>query len=707
MSVTDFSAFDAIMNPGNVAILGASDNPLRIGGRSLSYMLRRPFLGGLWPVNPNRTTVQGVPAFSQPKDIPGRPDVAIVALPARLVPDAIDDLGRIGTKGAIVFTSGFAEVDAAGAALQAEVLDRARRASIRILGPNTLGLINPRINFWGTFTSALESEWPAAGRIAIASQSGAFGAHMLAAAMTRNLGISAFLTTGNEGDLTTSDAIGWLAGDEGTDVIVSYVEGIRSGKKFVDALAAAKAARKPVIIMKAGRSALGSAAAQSHTASLAGNDAVVDAVLAEFGAIRVESTQQALDFAEAAVKRIYPVGNNLGVLTVSGGAGILIADDAERLNLPMPEMPDAAQKRLSGLLEFAATRNPIDCTAQALNQMELVGEFGTSMVTDGGYKSILVFFSQAGGAPSIAPRLRAELNKVLALAEGRLCVLSVLGPEGIIQHYRQDGWLVYDDPARAVAAIAAMGRIGEAFERPSPPVSTSATRLQLDHTPNEAEAKKIFASNGVAIPAEVVATSREAARAAAEQIGFPVVMKILSRDILHKTEIGGVVTGVGSAEAAHVAYEVLMDRARAARPDARLDGVLVAQQIVGGVECIMGVNRDPVFGHVAMFGLGGIHVEVFKDVVLRRCPFDEHAAAEMIRSIRSAALLRGVRGAEPVDIDSLARMLSRLSHLAVTLGPSLTSIDANPVIATHAAAWAVDAVIEIEDCTGRAAQKGD
>ena len=702
----DFSGLSALLRPESVAILGASDTATRIGGRSLGYMLQRPFAGRIYPINPNRPQVQGVPAYAQVADLPEAPDVAIVALAAPLLPDAIDALVARGTRSAVVFSSGFAEVGPEGVALQADILARAQAGGMRLLGPNTLGLLNTRNNFWGTFTSTLEADFPRTGRIGIASQSGAYGAHMLAAAMGRDLGISAFVTTGNEADITTADAIGWMAEDEDTDVIVAYLEGIRSGDRLVAALDRARSARKPVIVMKAGRSALGSAAAQSHTASLAGNDAVADAVLRELGAIRIDSTQQALDFAEAAARKIYPVGNTLGVLTVSGGAGILIADDAERLGLPMPELPAAAQAELSGLLSFAATRNPVDCTAQALNQLSLVGDFGTIMLREGGYRSLLVFFSQAGGARSIVPGLRAELRRVIDAAPGVLCVLCVLAPPDVVRMYQDDGFLVFDDPARAIAAIAAMGRLGEAFARATPqPPAIAGGVPRLTHAPNEAEAKAIFAAAGLPVAEERVVPTAAAAVEAARAIGFPVVMKIVSPDIPHKTEIGGVLVDIRDETAAGAGFDTLIARARKARPDARLDGVLVARKISGGIECILGVMRDPVFGPVAMVGLGGIHVEVLRDVVLRRCPFGPAEAEEMIRGLRSFALLAGVRGQAGADIGALAEMLARLSVLAVELGPELVSIDVNPVIATPDGAWAVDAVIEIDLPAGQQERK--
>lgn len=703
MGAADFSNLSPLLNPGVVAVIGASDSPKRIGGRSIGYMLERPFDGRIYPVNPQRATVQGLPAFASIAALPEAPDVAIIALQAELVPDAIEQLVAKGTPSAIVFSSGFAEVGAEGEALQQRIVRTAQAGGLRLLGPNTLGIINTRRNFWGTFTASLEAGWPQPGRVGIASQSGAYGAHMLTLAVGRGLGISSFVTTGNEADITATDAIGWMAQDENTDVILAYLEGVKHGPHLIAALEAARLARKPVIVMKAGRSALGSAAAQSHTASLAGDDAVIDAVLREYGALRIKTTQQALDFAEAATRRIYPVGNTLGVLTVSGGAGVLIADDADELGLPMPPLPDDAQDRLKSKLGFAATRNPVDCTAQAFNQIELIGDFGTTLLDAGGYKSLIIFLSHAGGHRSTVPALREQLLRVRQAAPECLAAISVIAAPDIAEAYRQDGFLVYDDPARAVASIDAMGRLGENFARhraelPSPIVPAKIPAA----TPNEAEVKAIFDRAGIAVPAEKLVTGADAAVAAASAIGFPVVLKIVSPDILHKTEIGGVLTGIADAEATRQGYDTLIERARRARPDARIDGVLVAQQIENGVECFMGIKRDPVFGPVAVFGLGGIYVEVLKDIALRPCPFTETEARQMIASIRAFPLLAGVRGQPGVDIAALATMLSRLSRLAVGLGSDLLAIDVNPVIATPGGAWAADGVIEIENTGVRA-----
>lgn len=691
--MSGFSSITALAEPRSIAIIGASNDPDRIGGRALKYMLKRRFAGEIYPVNPNRQTVQGVTAYDSVGALPETPDVALVSLPARLVPGAVRELSESGVKSAVVFSSGFAETGEEGVNLQEALVQAA--GSMRVLGPNSLGLFNERINFWGTFTASLETGWPPSGRIGIASQSGAYGAHMFCAAREQRIGTSIFIATGNEVDITTADAIGWMAEHPEIDTIISYVEGVRSGAQLAAALERARAARKPVIMLKAGRSALGSQAAQSHTAALAGDDAVIDAVLRELGVIRVSSTQEALDIAMAAQRRIFPVSNGMGVLTVSGGAGIIIADEAEKYGVPLPAMPDDARARLEEKLAFAATRNPVDCTAQALNQLSLTGDFGVEMVNTGNYSSLLTFFSHAGGVPSIVPGLRAEFRRIRDARPDVLHVLSVLGAPEVIEQYESDGFLVYDDPSRAVRAIAAMGRLGQAFaaQDAAPPL---LAQLDLpEATPNEAAAKELLSEAGLAVAREAACATVEAAVAAADAIGYPVVMKILSPDILHKTEIGGVLVDVNDAQGVRDGYETLLARAGSARPDARIDGVLVARQVESGVECIMGVQYDPVFGPMALFGLGGIHVEVFKDVVLSPCPFGVGKARELIRSIRGVALLDGVRGRPPVDIDALADMLSRLSVFAASAGSRLSSVDLNPVIATPNGAWAVDALMEI------------
>jgi len=692
-----FSGLTPLLSPRSIAVLGASSDATRIGGRPIAYLTQQGFKGAIYPVNPNRQEVQGVKAYPSVAALPETPDVAIVAVGAEIAPQAVEDLAKRGTKAALMFTAGFAEVDEAGAAVQARMVASARQYGMRILGPNCLGVFDARTAYYATFSTSFDSGWPVLGRIGIASQSGAYGTHLYTLARNRGIGASLCIMTGNEADVTVGECIGWLAENPEIDVITTYLEGIREAPNLIAALEVARKNRKPVIMQKVGRSELGGKAAKSHTASIAGDDAVTEAVMREFGVVRARNSEEMLDIAHTATRKIYPVSNTLGVITVSGGAGVLISDVATDVGLPMPEMPEATQAYLRGLVPFCAPRNPVDATAQVGNDVTLVNKFAEAVLRDGGYKSILGFFSMTASSRRW-PLTREQLNLAKAKYPDRLYALSIIAPRERVAELEDDGWVCHEDPTRAVVAIDAMGRFGEAFAAPPGVAPPTVHPVSLpDATPSEAEAKRLLAAAGIMSAPEQACGSAEEAVAAAEQFGFPVVMKILSPDILHKSEIGGVLLGVADAAAVRDGYDLLLARAKRAAPQARIEGVLVAKQLQGGVECILGIHRDPVFGPIAMFGLGGIFVEVMKDVVFRRCPFGADVAGQMIRSIKGAPLLLGARGRPPVDIDALAQMLARLSAFAVAAGPRLMSIDLNPVFAMPQGhgAFAADAVIEV------------
>ncbi|ELO3452808.1 acetate--CoA ligase family protein, partial [Pseudomonas aeruginosa] len=628
-----FASLTPLIEPRSVAVIGASSDPTRIGGRPIAYMLRHGYAGQILPVNPNRAEIQGLPAFASVAELPQAPDVAIVAVPAPQVLETVRALGRQGARSAIVFSSGFSEVGEAGAAMQDAVVAAAREHGMRLLGPNALGAFNSNLGYYAFFSTSLERGVPLPGRVGIATQSGAYGAHLLGMARQRRLGTPICVATGNEADVTLGDSIGWLVESPEIDVVMAYAESIRNVDSFLAALEAAHRAGKPVILHKVGRSALGSRAALSHTASLAGDDKVLDAVLGDYAVVRARTTEELMDIAYLATRRIYPLGNSLGMITVSGGAGIIVSDAAEEVGLPMPPMPDMAQERLKARLSFASPINPVDCTAQALNDLTLVRDFTESMVVDGGYRSLLAFFTQAGTAASIGARLAEQFRRIKEAHPERLFVVSVMGEGEELAPYEEAGFALFEDPTRAVVAIQAMGRLGEAFARPLR-LRRPAGGLQLPaSTPGEAEAKRLLARAGIESAAEAVLGSAEEAVAFAEGIGYPVVLKLASADIQHKSEIGGVLLGVSDADAVRAGFQLLLRRAAEKAPQARLDGVLVARQLQGGVECFMGIQRDPLFGPVALFGLGGIFVEVLQDVVFRRCPFEVDEAEAMIRSI--------------------------------------------------------------------------
>lgn len=694
------SGLTKLIRPGSLAVLGASNDPTRIGGRPIAYMKTRGFAGALYPVNPNRETVQGLKAYARLADVPGTVDAAIIAVPASSALEAVRDCVAKGVQAAIMFTAGFAEVDDAGAAAQAEIVAAARAGGMRLLGPNCLGLFDAARGYFPIFSASFENGWPLPGRIGIASQSGAYGSHLGALCRDRRVGAPLLVTTGNEADVTLGEVIHWMAEDEATDVIAVYAEGIREAGSFLAAIETARRNRKPVVMMKVGRSRLGAAAAKSHTASIAGDDAVTDAVLRDAGVHRVRTTEELVDIAHVATRRIYPVNNTLGVITISGGAGVLISDAADALGLPMPPMPEAAQQRLKALIPFSAPANPVDCTAQAFNDMSVVGTFAESMLADGGYTSAIGFFTQVGASASVAPPLREQLKKAVAKHPDRLFILSILAPVETVKVWEADGFVVFEDPTRAVVALAAMGRFGEAFARgPRAAPPELAVPALPEAAPDEAGAKRILSAIGITVPEEEVCETADGAVAAARRIGGKVALKLVSPDIVHKSEAGGVKLGLADDDAVRAGFAAILRNAAVYDPQARVTGVLVSPMVSGGVECVIGLNRDPVFGPVAMVGLGGVFVEILRDVALKLCPFGEDEALAMIRSLRGFPLLDGARGRPKADVRALAAALARLSVFGAEAGPRLQSVDVNPimVLPEGQGAVALDAVIELAD----------
>ncbi len=696
--INRFDSLTPLLKPKNVAVIGASSNPSRIGGRPIAYMKKHNFAGNLMPVNPNYPEIQGLPAYASIADLPETPDVAVIAVAADRVRDSVTALGEKGCRSAVIFSSGFSEVGDEGMRLQAELLDEARRWNMRILGPNCLGVFNATIGYYSIFASCLESITPCPGRVGIASQSGAYGAHILGLAVEIGLGTPFFVSTGNESDITLGETVGWMAESPDIDVIMLYMETVNNVDSLTDALALAHKVRKPVILQKVGRSALGKKAAMSHTASMTGDDEIFNTLLNDYAVIRVNSSDELLDVTYAATRKIYPVNNTLGSVSISGGVGIIISDAAEDFGMPMPPMPEEAQKQLKEAVSFCSPVNPVDTTAHVLNDIPLVGLFAEALVEKGGYTSNVAFFSQSAINPTIGPKMFAEFDRVRQAYPDRLFAMSLIGGVNAGRHYDEAGFLVYEEPVRAVNALNAMGKLGEAFARPLRQRSETAPVALPSENPSEAESKKILAGHGIVAVPEKVLTSADEAAAYADSIGYPVVMKIASPDILHKSEIGGVLLDVQNAQAVRDGFALLKDRAATHAPDARLDGILVAKQIKDGVECFMGVQNDPQFGPIVVFGLGGIFVEVLKDIVFRRCPVSPEEAEEMIRSIKGAPLLFGARGRKPVDIDALSGTLSKLSEFAWAAGDKLKSVDLNPVFAMPEGegAYVADAVIEVE-----------
>ncbi|HVR51456.1 MAG TPA: acetate--CoA ligase family protein [Pseudorhodoferax sp.] len=711
------ASLSALFAPRAIAVVGASSSVHKIGGIPLDYQRRFGFDGALYPVNPNAERIQDLPAWPSLRAIGQPVDLAILAVPSALVESALDDAIAAGVRGVVLFSSGFAEIGADGAAAQARLGDKARAAGVRLIGPNCLGFMNLARHVYATFTPAPNAGRVAAGRIGLVSQSGAFGAYAYAMARARGVGLSLWATTGNEADVQLADCLAWLAQDPGTDVIMGYIEGCRDGPRLRAALALAQAAGKPVVMVKVGSTALGAQAAASHTAALAGDDAVYDAIFRRYGVLRARTLTEFFDLAHSAAVAVRPRDRSIGLFTVSGGVGALMADDASAQGLDLLPLSEEAQNRLRGWVPFAAPRNPVDITGQVTNDLSLMERTARVMLDDQGFASWMGFFAAGGASDQFWPVLRALVAALReAYPDTLLAVSTLLTPErrAELEALR---CLVFADPSDGIRTIAALASLPRAGQAPAAAASASAPASAPAPVPppggtltlapgalSEPAALALLAEAGVPVVAHRLVHSADAAVAAAEALvgaegaqDGAVAVKIVSADILHKSDVGGVALGVRGAEQVRAAFERTRERARAACPQAVLDGAIVARMATGdGVECIAGVHRDPVFGPVLVFGLGGIHVETLRDVVLRPLPLAPGDAQAMPRALRGFAILNGARGKPAVDLDAIAATLDALAAFALRAGDTLASVDINPLIARprgQGGCVAVDALV--------------
>jgi len=700
LPTSDDRSLDALFAPKSVAIIGASSDQRRFGGRPIQYLLEAGFDGGIYPVNPMRDEIQGLKAFKSINDVPVPVDLAMLAIGADMTQQTVEDCIARGIKAAICYGAGFAEVGGEGEVRQAKLVETARAGGLRLLGPNCMGALNARTKFYGTFASALEDGVPQAGRIAIASQSGGYGGYLLRHLFLRGLGVSQWVTTGNEADIDVGEALHWMAGQEDNDVLVAYIEGLRSRDSLIRALRRARENKKPVVVMKVGRTAEGSAAAASHTASLTGQDNVYDALFEEYGVYRARTTDELLDVSYALSRRSLPKGPRVGVISISGGIGVQIADFVSDAELKMGQVPDETQEKLRALVPHCSPRNPIDMTGLVTTNHDIMEKTLDAVFEANAFDATLIFLGITGAAPSMARPLQQAIANAHARAPDQLVFVSVTCPPEMMREYDAKGMFAFEDPSRAVTALSALWRFRETFDADfaAPMALPPAAHLPLpeDGKLNEAAAKALLAEHGIRSPREGVAKDAgEAARLAAD-IGFPVAVKVVSPDILHKTEVGGVALRLTDAEAVEGAVSRMAATIPQHLPDARIDGYLVSEMVTGGVECILGISQDEAFGPVVTFGLGGTLVELLKDTVCAVAPVSVEQAHAMIGKVRTAPLLTGYRGGPRHDIDALAQAISGLSVLAAQHEGTITTIEVNPLVVRpdDGGVIALDAVIE-------------
>lgn len=689
----------AIFNPRSIAIVGASTEPSKTGGRPVYMLQKHGFAGAIYPVNPKVDQVQGLPAFASLDALPVVPDLVLVAVPGAAAVAALEQAAALGVGAAIVLSAGFAESGAEGEALQQRVTEIARQSGMRIVGPNCLGAVGVRARAIGTFSIALEQEMPKEGGISIVSQSGNIGSAALGLLADSGVGLARFIATGNEADVQASDAIGWLADDDETRVILCCLETCRDGPRLTDALARAFAAGKTVVVLKIGTSEAGQKAALSHTGGMAGSDRVFDAVFAKYGAVRVRSLEELVEVGAAAdtigARRIGSQPS-AALIAASGGFGVMMADAASANGIDVNPLSDDAQARIHSFLPLAATANPVDATAQMSANPDVLESLLDAVMADDANTVVCLMLAMAMGIP----RLRSVYTDVLARISARYpqktLAACISGPVDAVADLRAMGIACFPSIDATMRGLAALGRIEHA--RRYPPAHAGAVQpapLTESATRNEAGAKAALSAAGLPFLKEAVARSADEAARAAEDLGGALAMKILSPDIQHKSDIGGVALNVAGPDQARAAFERVTAAAARHAPEARIDGVLIAPMVSGGTELILGTVTDPFFGPVVMVGLGGIFAEIFQDSALRLAPVTDDQALEMLRELKAFALLDGARGRPPADVQAAAQAVAALSRFAVRHADTVAEIDINPLLVRESGqgAIALDALI--------------
>jgi len=671
------SSLTPLFRPRNVAVIGASSNPEKMGYQIFRNMVEAGFSGEILPVNPKGETILGIPSVRSAADLPEGLDLAVVIIPARHVPGTILDLGARKVRAAIVITGGFAESGEEGALLQEEMARNASRFGIRLVGPNCQGINYPY--------HGLCASWPLItrrGDIALVSQSGTVGAALADWASEERLGFSAFVSMGNRADVDESDLIGFFSDDPNTKVVALYIEGVKDAGKF---LTAVKGCGKPVVIFKAGRTERGRKAAESHTRSLAGKDEIYDAVFRQYGVYRASTLEELYDFSKALAYLPAPAGPRTLIVTSSGGSAIIATDVAEEEGFRVTPLPPGLAGKLREILpSHCIVGNPLDLTGDT----DAARYSKVLEASEGHYDVVMTIFGDPiPGASEVIRPGRCDLVAFLGGAD-------VEREERVKLHEKKIA--VFPTPERAVKALSCYSRFDrkrfprEEGQEPSqvPGVGDGEGRLL---TPSESI--DLLSGHRFPVVRSIAASGEEQAVEAARTIGFPVAVKIDSPEVSHKSDIGGVILEVRDEAGVRSAVRRIDDAAK--RAGAKSGGVLVCAMADPGVEVIVGVTRDLQFGHAVLFGIGGVLVEVMRDVTFRLVPLSDRDATEMIEEIRGAPILRGIRGRAGADLGAIRDLLLQVSSFAETI-PGLREMELNPVIVRESGLSIVDARVVLD-----------
>ena len=682
-----------LLNPESIAVVGASDNPEKLGYVILNNIKESGFKGKLYPINPKIESILGLKCYGSIKDVPDEIELAEIVIPAKAVAGALRECGEKGVKVAVVISSGFGEVGNKG--MEDELVDICRKYNIRLIGPNVFGFSNTINSCNGTFGTEL----PYKGEIALISQSGALGLALIGWTHTERVGLAYMFSIGNMADVCQGDLIEVLADDENTRAICQYIEGVHNGRRFFEICKEASKI-KPIVALKAGKSSRGEKAAASHTGSLAGASRIYEAAFKQSGVIEASTIREMFSLSLALSKQPPMRGDNLVIITNGGGAGVCATDAAERYGIPVDDISSELQNEFKKWMpEFGSAKNPVDITGMA-----------TAREYEGAIKAAIADKSVDGIAVVVCRTAVVEpmkvANGVIASSNSsdKPITVTFIGGQDCtdaMNYLKERGIPAYPDPAESVRALGALREYGRYLERkdtgfkPYNDVNRERVRTIINSTEGKAivehRAKEVFRAYGIRTPEEDVAKNAEEAERIASEIGYPVVMKIVSKDILHKSDAKAVKVNVKEGEVRR-AFDEIVANAKAYKKDAEIEGVLVQKMAPSGRETIVGTLYDPQFGPCIMFGLGGIFVEVLKDVVFHLAPVSKGEAKEMMGEIKAYPILKGVRGENPIDFDALADAVSRISQL-VSDFPEIKEIDANPIFAYEKGYMVVDARI--------------
>lgn len=695
-------SLDPIFSPKSIAIIGASQTEGSVGRAVFNNVLQGGFTGTAYPVNLKATSVCGVRAYSSISEVPGDIDLGVVIVPAAVVPKLVEECGEKGVKGLVIISAGFKEIGREGAQLETETAGIARKYSMRIVGPNCLGVVNTDPNI--RMNTSFASKMPAEGSISFASQSGALCAAILDYARGENIGFSKFVSMGNKADVDENDLLEFLGSDPFTKVILLYLEDIIDGRKFVE-VASRVTEKKPIIAVKAGVTPEGAKAASSHTGALAGSEEAYEAILRQSGVLRVESVIELFDYARAFAEQPLPRGNRVAIITNGGGPGIMATDACVRYGLELAKFSETTKKKLrAGLPKAASVNNPVDIIGDA--QADRYEVALRAALWDENVDCGLVMLT-----PQAMVDIRKVAETIVAIVprSGKTvvgCLMGLVDVSPGVEVLEQNGIPHYSFPEAAVRSLATLYHYQRWIERPRTEVKHFRVDLKSakqiigrakrtgETNLSQHDAMKVLEAYGFPTVRTQFAKNQAEAKKAAAEIGFPVAMKIVSPDVVHKVDVGGVKLDLISERNVCEAFTEIMKNVKSQLPKARLEGVIVQEHIRGGRETIVGMRRDPKFGPLLMFGLGGIYVEAYRDVSFRLAPVRELGAHNMIRQIRGSKILEGFRGQPPSDTKALAECIGRISQLAEEM-EDVQELDINPVMAFEKGCKAIDARVII------------